>query len=148
MAEGRRQTTGPEQRTRPQSAPRPAAGRRARRAVSAQPWKCLLYICICHLLCDSVCVALAFGAIGDAAGAVYLKMVLLPLGAFIAAFLSLLAVRRAKLCLLVACTVHLLVFWLSLGFSGFAFLWNILYVFSALLGMLIAYITLTHREKS
>ncbi len=106
-------------------------------------------------LAVAVAIFLAAGLLGLAASRIIVgadvykqvfRLVVLPVCAFIAGFSSLMAVKKVGWCLIAAVVTNAVVFIVVMGFSWTVFLWNLLYFFSSLLGLLIAYIALTHKN--
>ncbi len=75
------------------------------------------------------------------------RLAVLPACAFAAGFLSLIILRQVNVCLASAVFSNAIVYLVVMGFSFAVLLWNLLYIFSALMGLAIAYIVLTHKEK-
>ena len=105
-------------------------------------------------LAVAVAIFLAAGLLGLAASRIIVgadvykqvfRLVVLPVCAFIAGFSSLMAVKKVGWCLIAAIVTNAVVFIIVMGFSWTVFLWNMLYFFSSLLGLMIAYIALTHK---
>ena len=74
------------------------------------------------------------------------RLVTLPVCAFLSGFVSLLIVKKAGSCLIAALFTDAVVYLIVIGFSWAVLLWNLLYILSSIIGLLIAYIVLTHKN--
>jgi hypothetical protein len=74
------------------------------------------------------------------------RLVVLTVCAFVSGFLSLMAVKKAGPCLIAALVCDAAVYLIAVELSAKVLLWNLLYVFSSLIGLMIAYIVLTHKK--
>ncbi|MBO4327644.1 MAG: hypothetical protein J5950_10270 [Clostridia bacterium] len=106
-------------------------------------------------LAAAVIVFLAIGLLGLAASRLIVgadtykqvfRLVVLPVCAFLSGFVSLIVVRKAGSCLIAALVTNAVVFLIVMGFSWSVLLWNLLYIFSSLIGLMIAYVALTHKS--
>ena len=84
-------------------------------------------------------------AVGADAFKQVFRLVILPVCGFIAGFVSLLIIKKAKVCLIAALVTNAVVFLIVNGFTFSVLLWNLLYIFSSVIGIFIAYIVLTHK---
>lgn len=74
------------------------------------------------------------------------RLVMLPLCAFLSGLTSMLILRHAGACLIASLFVNAVIFLIVAGFSWSVLLWNLLYILGSLIGILIAYVLLTHKS--
>ena len=74
------------------------------------------------------------------------RLVVLPLCAFVSGFVSLIVVKKAGPCLISALVTDAALYLIFVALSAWVLLWNLLYIFSSLIGLMIAYIVLTHNK--
>lgn len=73
------------------------------------------------------------------------RLVLLPLCAFLSGLLSMLILRHAGACLIASLFTDAVIFLIVAGFTWSVLAWNLLYILGSLVGILIAYVILTHK---
>ena len=75
------------------------------------------------------------------------RLVMLPLCAFLSGLTSMLILRHAGACLIASLFTDAVIFLIVAGFSWSVLAWNLLYILGSLVGILIAYVILTHRQS-
>ncbi|MBO5076859.1 MAG: hypothetical protein J5584_04595 [Clostridia bacterium] len=73
------------------------------------------------------------------------RLVMLPLCAFLSGLLSMLILRHAGACLIASLFTDAVIFLIVAGLSWSVLAWNLLYILGSLIGILIAYVILTHK---
>jgi len=75
----------------------------------------------------------------------FYKLLVLPLTSFVSGFVSLMILKKAGPCLIAAALSNIPLFLFVCGLHASVLLWNLIYILSGLIGLIIAYLALTHR---
>ena len=104
----------------------------------------LITSAVVNAIIMAVFVVFLFIAVSDGSDrAIYAKYVIIPIAAFVGAFISVLLNKDLVINLAAGAAISLLTFFIFVDFSFMAFLWLLFYLLSAVIGIIAAYIAKT-----
>ena len=106
----------------------------------------LITSAVVNAMTMAVFIVFLFIAVSDGSDrAIYAKYVIIPIAAFVGAFISVLLNKDLLMNLAAGAAISLLTFFIFVEFSFLAILWLLFYLLSAVIGIIAAYVAKTFR---